>query len=569
MDKRETVIESIQKLLVLGVSDAEISENLYDVGIEKPEALALIAEAKTKNSAPAESSPVPVNQQGTIQIQDVNSTGQKISSQQSPQGKSSEEYFEETVSELSMNDQIIRQIPLNKSESDANLVKQKQVASTPPSEDIADRIMADVSKQDNEGDIEDQVEETLAGVGKNPEETTPAQNQQAQAQPAKAPVQQKTVAPIQQTPFVQEKNSSGNSGVKQSAQKVFSQIQSSSTSPQNQTPSASQIRPFPRQQSFDPTKNYSTIPSTFASAQSFSEGTKNYSNSTPDFEELWKKGIVVAVNSKLAEMKHLKDDVDVLVAQKVDEAVRKELYQYKVLLDSQKDLMISSNNEALGQKQKEIVFIIDSKIAELKQYNKQLSETLVAIESAKRQQELALSQIAMALDDAKKTKSQMIVEMNSEMIKSKSQAQAFIDQSSAHLAQMDERINKTLELEKNIAEGMLTQAEQKIETLTIQRADELIEKIEVELNNLQSASKKISPELLEQKIAVLDEFKKQFLTSMQQSLAQINTAVEELNQKNVLADRTLQEKTLAIDAKLEELTKFEKDFSEGLDKLLK
>ena len=42
MDKRVTVIESIQKLLNLGVSDKEIIENLADVGIEERDALALM-----------------------------------------------------------------------------------------------------------------------------------------------------------------------------------------------------------------------------------------------------------------------------------------------------------------------------------------------------------------------------------------------------------------------------------------------------------------------------------------------------------------------------------------------
>jgi len=290
---------------------------------------------------------------------------------------------------------------------------------------------------------------------------------------------------------------------------------------------------------------------------------------TPEFEELWKKGIVVAVNAKLAEMKNLKDNIDSELEEKIDEAIRKELYQFRVLLDSQKELIISTNKDALEQKQKEVGFIIDAKIAELKQYNKQLSDNLNSLDQSKRQQEMALQQINSALDDARKAKAQLIVETNSELIKSKSQAQAFIDSASAHLNQLDERINKTLELEKNIAEGMLAQAEQKIETLTIQRADELITNLQIELNKIQAVSKKISPEMLEQKIAVLDEFKKQFLSSMQESLTQINSAIDELNKKSILADQAIAEKTLAIDAKLEELTKFEKKFLDKLEKLAK
>ncbi|MCX6803665.1 MAG: hypothetical protein NTY48_03785, partial [Candidatus Diapherotrites archaeon] len=288
--------------------------------------------------------------------------------------------------------------------------------------------------------------------------------------------------------------------------------------------------------------------------------------SNTEWEELWKKGIVTAVNAKLAEIKIIKESIDSELGQKVDEAVRKELYQFKVLMDSQKDLLISTNKEALEDKQKEIAFIIDSKIAELRQYNKQLGDNLAVIDASKRQQEYALSQISLALDEARKTKSQLVIEVNSEMIKSKSGAQAFLDSASNQLAQMDERISKTLELEKNIAEGMLVAAEQKIETLTIQRADELIGALQVELNKLQAVSKSVSPEVLEQKIAVLEEFKKQFLNSMQENLTQINSAIIDLNNRNAAAEKALAEKSLAIDAKLEELTKFEKNFVSLLDK---
>ena len=287
-----------------------------------------------------------------------------------------------------------------------------------------------------------------------------------------------------------------------------------------------------------------------------------------DFEELWKKGIVVAVNAKLSEMKRIKEDIDETLAEKISESMSKERKQFKILLESQKDLINSSNREALEQKQREMDFIIDSKIAELKQYNKQITDNLALMSKAKQDQAAAMQQLSSSLDDARKLKGQLIIEMNSELIKSKSGAQAFIDQANAHLSEIDGRVNKTLELEKNITEGMMQELEQKIETITIQRADELIADLEVEVNRLKAIEKKISPESLDQKIKVLDEFKRQFLTSMQENLSQINAAIQELNEKNVLAEQQLKEKTLAIDAKLEELTMFEKGFSQKMESIL-
>jgi len=493
MDNKETVIDSIQKLLTLGVSDSEIAENLFDVGIEKQDAFALIRQAK--------------------ELRDKSAQAPQASAQVSSQKQQS--FREEApLQNVSMDEEIAQQIPLPKKTLGA-AKSSPQKALDDLEESMAEDVSAEGEAKDAE-ELEKKIDENMKGA-----------SQESVKEPSKNPLQPKS----------------------ESMSTAISDKRFASPFPRSDAP---KTKEFASQKS----KAFASIPKVDLG---------NVENEMM-VDDLWKKGIVVAVNAKLSDMKKLKDDIDNELAQKVDESIRKELYQFKTLMDSQKDLMISSNKEALEEKQKEIVFIIDSKIAELKQYNKQISDNLATIDTAKQQQQLALSQINSALEDAKRTKTQMIVEMNSEMIKTKSQAQAFIDSASTHLNQMDERINKTLELEKNIADGMLAQAEQKIETLTIQRADELISSLQLELNKLQTETQNISPEMLEQKIRTLDEFKKQFLISIQQSLNQINAAIDDLNKKNLLAERALEEKTLAIDAKLEELTAFEKKLTERLEK---
>ncbi len=562
MDKRQSVIESIQKLLALNVSDNEIAENLFDVGISKAEATGLIIEAKGIK-------PVSNEVQGTFT---VGATPQKnvSSSPETPSvqvvspivqnknlnQKSSKQVFDETVTKLSMNDEVISQIPFDKQKNNIN---QNSKSDSIQNEDVAGRIIRDVARQSNPqevgeelkedttGEIEESLNEAESEALNNPKSVrTPNLNDEESEDEFENKVKQTLASAKKEIP--QEKVISGNYN-------MYSKAMPSAANPNVQNkPQAS------------PLNNLNPISKDFSSSKKHVPSVSL--DSSPDFEELWKKGIVVAVNAKLGEMKQLKDDIDLEISQKVDEAVRKELYQFKVLNDSQKDLLISSNKEALDAKQKEITFIIDAKIAELKQYNKQLIDTLNAFNEAKKQQDNATAGINLALSEAKKTKAQLIVEVNSEMIKTKSQAQAFIDSASLQLAQMDERVNKTLELEKNIAEGMLATAEQKIEQLTISRADELIEKMEVELNRLQSASKKISPEMLDQKIQTIEKFKQEFINNMQTNLSQINSAIEELNKKNEFAQNTLEEKTLAIDAKMEELTKFEKQFTQIMDNIL-
>ncbi len=560
MDKRQSVIESIQKLLALNVSDNEIAENLFDVGISKEEATSLIIEAKGVK-------PEIVQTQGTFTVgANTNQDSSKMQNNSTEQDtsviknnsssstsknlnqKSSKAVFDETVTKLSMNDEVISQIPFNKQKNELN----SNTKLTPAQKDAVEgRIISDVANQSTDDEVSEDDKINLSDEAKN--ESTDSIEKSENDSDSETKINSNSNKTISVND--EESEDEFESKIKQ----TLASAKKQSVSPQVKNKN-SQLNSNTSFSKINPT------PSNFSSSQKYSPSISL--DSSPDFEELWKKGIVVAVNAKLSEMKQLKNDIDSEISQKVDEALRKELYQFKVLNESQKNLLISSNREALDQKQKEITFIIDAKIAELKQYNKQISETLRIIEESKKQQEAALAEITLALSEAKKTKAQLIIEVNSEMIKTKSQAQSFIDSASLQIQQMDERVNKTLELEKNIAEGMLNQAEQKIEQLTINRADELISKMEVELNNLQSASKKISPELLDQKIQVIEKFKQDFIISMQTNLNQINSAIEELNKKNEYAQNTFEEKSLAIDAKMEELTKFENQFTKIMDTIL-
>ncbi|OQA31741.1 MAG: hypothetical protein BWY55_00318 [archaeon ADurb.Bin336] len=580
MDKRQLVIESIKKLLALNVTDSEIIDNLSDVGLSKEEAIDLIKEAKGINN---NSSPKKEEVKAENVVKETNDSETK---------SSSKEVFDDTLKKLSMNDQVISQIPFVKKDSGENLVKKAESV-----QESNEKMVGDVADQSLKASgVEVKEKEDLSNIKKIDSSSI----NKGVVLDKKLVVDKKLVdgANKENESSVKENAKNITSLENKSTQKIDVKSSNIKDSKAENTSIESKIEvkssnskdgfsggldksPFKKTSgSINLSENKSGL-GTYSKSSSLDFGLKtnkenfmesfsknDFSTSSESVEELWKKGIVVAVNTKLAEMKQLKEDVDLKIDQSVDEAVRKELHQMKVLMDSQKELLISSNKEALEQKQKEITFIIDSKIAELKQYNKYLSDNLKVMEEIKKQQQESTAEIKSALEDAKKTKAQLLIEVNSELIKTKSQAQAFLDSAANQMNQMDVRVNKTLELEKNIAEGMLSQAEQKIEQLTIARADDLIRKLEVELNKLQATNKRISPELLDDKIKTLDKFRLEFVNSMQKSLNQINDSIEELNKKNEFAQKTFEEKSLEIDAKIEALTKFENQFTQIIENVL-
>ncbi|MDD3159914.1 MAG: hypothetical protein PHQ98_03035 [Candidatus ainarchaeum sp.] len=278
------------------------------------------------------------------------------------------------------------------------------------------------------------------------------------------------------------------------------------------------------------------------------------------FDDLWKKGLVVAINSKLNEMKKLKNEIDDVIGEKIDSSIKKEIIQFRVLLDSQKDLIISSNKESLEEKQREITFIIDSKIAELKSQNAQLSKNILEFEKINSSQEEALNQINSSLEDAKKTKAKIIMEMNSDLIKSKADAQQFIDKAKDHLDEMDLKLTKSLELQKSIAESIMEEATSKIESMTISKATDLIEEMQIELNKLKTIEKTIDVDSIDQKINTINKFRTEFVGEMKENMDKINAAIFILNEKNNEFNNSFEEKNKLIDLKIKNL--------DGLEKLL-
>jgi len=517
--KKVRVIDSIKKLVALGVSEKEIIGNLTDVGINVTEARKLLDEAKNKSVLSSQTGKeIPKNNLYDSSTQDL-SIDDQISGQlniKSSTGQTNSKINSKTEQTKQKNDSIKNFDDISQNIDLGLKVKDSPIKSSDDSKNInkKENVEFDEDKKEN-------IKKKFGLFGKKSDRDP--------------------IAELQKELNLTSNKIDEENGVKGVDFKT----------------SKSQVTSHPS----------ADTPRKISVEEKVAEKVAS-SVSSDELEQLWKKGIVTAINSKLSEMKKLKEDIDIEINAKVDAGVKKELKQFQVLLESQKALILSTNKEVLDDKQKEITLIIDSKISELKKESAKLSQGIVKVEEAKKEQEASLQQIQTILADAKRTKAQLMIEMNSELIKAKSDAQVFIDSSEKHLKELDERVNKTLELEKNVADGLVAEAEQKIEKMTITKADDLIEKLEVKLNNLEAMQMKINPEKIDEKITLLDEFKKQFLQNIQENLIQINSAIKELNEKSEEADKLLESKTLAIDAKIEELTKFEKSFTNKLKSLL-
>ncbi len=579
MDKSDLLRDSVKKLLSLGVSDDEIIESLAEVGVTREDAKKLIQEVRSGATVPKQPiGPEKVFEQtaqalgGGEPTQPMQPMKQPTQPQQVQQPAKEEPQFKPGQLEQTAKPSYVPPV-VNPQQAP------QQVQQQMPQQASQIEIQPQENKEINPMEVDFGIEMRESGNGEKKEESQEDINEQIIAQTQPQPVKSTTKLKPKETvvddqPVIVPKMKPPIQHAKPS--QPIEQTQPVQTVPvvenvqQDEEPQdANAIADKILAEVSKENAAHPVVPQPAPAPQPVREPPKLSDVKQSDVEELWKRGVVIAINAKLDEMRKLKDDIDEEIDSRVDSAVKKEINQFKVLLDSQKDLIISSNKEALMEKQKEITFIIDSKIVELKKYNREIEENIHAIEATKAEQQKAMRELDDSLDSVKKTKTTLIMEMNSELIKSKSQAQDFVDKSERHLKEMDERINKTLELEKNIAEGMLQKAEQKIETMTIARADDIIQELQVELNKVKAVEKEVSIETLDEKIKRLDQFKSEFIISMESNLTKINNAIERLNDKNATVEKELKGRMLIFDAKIDELTKFEKEFGSTMETFLK
>jgi len=337
-----------------------------------------------------------------------------------------------------------------------------------------------------------------------------------------------------------------------------------------------------------------------------------------NLNKLWEKGIIVTVEHKLEEMKKLQKEIEKKIDEKVEKATEKKMHQMKVLFDSQKDLLLGKIDARLEQSEEDSARLFEEKLKEIKLLNESVKKSLELLGGKKEEFKSAVDELDSKLSDLNETKKEMISETNSELITMKSQMQEFLDSAKERMSEIDSRVSKTLELETKIAEGLIQDAEDKLNEIASEKGLELSKKVNASLANLEELEKKLDPEkiqsqlqkmqelestledTLQEKMAEIDDrfekklldieakwleamkkkiageinvkdfkdlmqelndFKQQFIQMVQLNIGKINKAIRSLNEKTKYAEKQVNKRVELIDKKIAELDAFEKTFA--------
>jgi hypothetical protein len=324
--------------------------------------------------------------------------------------------------------------------------------------------------------------------------------------------------------------------------------------------------------------------------------------------KLWEKGILATVNNRLEEMKELKEEIDSVLDQKIEEATRREMEKIKVLFDSQRTLLVSKVDAEIETKAKGFVDMISLKLKEMREINRGISGQIEQLEQAQQKAKADEESLLQRLEEVDKVKQGLVASLNSEIIKSKTDSKAFVEEMNQKLSQMDDRINKTLELENQIVEGLVRDAEQRVEKMMELKSEEVskaasakldelkqmkagfeseqqkkLQEIEAQfkdsmaaldnqikqrlakLDELQDAvTVELDPKKIKAQTAELKEFKNQFVSAIKENVEKFNQGIEKLNEKTKVMEDQFLLRIEKIDKKIAELDAFEKAFAEEM-----
>ncbi|MBN2127729.1 MAG: hypothetical protein JW703_05085, partial [Candidatus Diapherotrites archaeon] len=236
---------------------------------------------------------------------------------------------------------------------------------------------------------------------------------------------------------------------------------------------------------------------------SFKEEKKEqtYSSSIPEEEdksltELWEKGIMATVDSKLEEMRRLKENIDAKIDSKINERIDSSIKRVNVLFESQKTLILSKTDSELNRKSEEITTLINSRINELKDLNREVKQSMQEFNKMNSLLENSMRLMESKSNEMDDLRSRLISEMNSELIQSKSKIESQLTEMNQRRKEIDSRIKRTLDLEQKLVEGLMDDAKNKIDKMAEEREQETISLINSRMKELESMQKRFNPDEL-------------------------------------------------------------------------
>ncbi len=313
-----------------------------------------------------------------------------------------------------------------------------------------------------------------------------------------------------------------------------------------------------------------------------------------DVAELWKKGILTTVSSKLEQMEKLKKNLDSEINARVKEQTEKEIAKMKVIFDSQKTLLLDKIHTEMEKTRDETLDIIKTELQKINEAQASEEQLLKRLEAKGRFNAELINTINDKIASLDSTRTKFESDVKEFMDNAETKNKAALAELNGSIDEADERITKSLDLQSKIAEGLLQDARDKVDKMALAKTEDLEAEIKGRIAELDEMRKKIDPKIVEAEMKRIKEaseelrklqksqlaamaeenrkslkettdnlelFKQQFITTIQKNVAALNKSKKELAGQLKKRDAMVDERVKMIDAKMKELTEFEKTFA--------
>ncbi|AJF60821.1 MAG: hypothetical protein QT03_C0001G1343 [archaeon GW2011_AR10] len=271
-----------------------------------------------------------------------------------------------------------------------------------------------------------------------------------------------------------------------------------------------------------------------------------------DLTDLWRKGVLVTVDAKLAEMQKLKEKVEEKISSSVKKELEKEMKKFGVVVESQRVLVREKISSDVNAKINEFNSVIEAKVSDLKDESNVIQQQLAKVEALRKKNEGLVEEFNNAKSELEQLKSRLISQVSSSLIQQRSETEKFLQESEQKRKDVDARINRTLELESKIAEGLIKDVNRKVEEISLKEDKKLEGELKARIAELDSLIQQSHPETL-----------KEIIGLMTKKIELIDQKLVELDQKPLLVKDEIKKIQLL---ELQKFKAFEKSLQEQMEK---
>lgn len=244
---------------------------------------------------------------------------------------------------------------------------------------------------------------------------------------------------------------------------------------------------------------------------------------------IWQEGILTVINQKLDAISEKERNIEKAIRKETQAIVEQEMRKLKIVLDSQRSLLVSRMNASLNEMVAEANKKIESRLEEIAGLEERIDKkTEDVIINYKLLKELKDS-VSKQIEELPHLKEELTSKFEAQTAKTVQSADAMLRKYEQKYKEIDTKLNNTLSLASKIVESLVETGKKKLDAVIKSKADAQISEVDEKLKELEVTKSRIIKE-----IAKFEALREEYQTKMEEGLkSEIDKYVRENMEKIV------------------------------------